>query len=70
MARRSLSISISIPIEMDEMIEEEKEKYGMTYSEYVREAIRGYSPTPFDQVNDPVLCKDENGEDRRNEGAA
>lgn len=58
-----------MPTEMDETIAEEADKYGMTYSQYVRHAIRELEATPF-ECNDPVLCVDENGEKHRNEGAA
>lgn len=64
MVGKSLTVSLSLPTEMDEKIEEEKDKHGMTYSQYVREALRGYEPTPFDPEEadqEPVLCADENG---------
>lgn len=69
MPDRNLSVSISMPTEMDETIVEEAEKHGMTYSQYIRQAIRESSGTPM-KCNDPILCVDENGEKLTNEGAA
>ncbi|NLV09367.1 CopG family transcriptional regulator [Halomicrobium mukohataei] len=69
MAQRSLSVSISMPIEMDEKIAEEAERHEMDYSPYVRHLIQQALDSPFEQPNE-VLCKDENGEISRNEGAA
>jgi len=70
MARRSLSVTISIPIEMDERIGKEAEKHDMTYSKYVRQALRESMGTPFECEN-TVLCVDENGDTSENiEGAA
>ncbi|WP_336001468.1 ribbon-helix-helix domain-containing protein [Halorientalis halophila] len=70
MARRSLSVSISLPTEMDERIAEEADKHGMTYSQYVRQAIRELEGTPFN-CDDTVLCTDENhSPENRETGAA
>jgi len=54
---------------MDERISEQAEKHEMTYSQYVRQAIREHEGTPF-ECDDTVLCVDGNGEKSRNEGAA
>lgn len=62
-------MTISLPIEMDEQIAEEAEKHGMTYSKYVRQALRESMGTPFDCDN-TVLCVDENVRKAREEGAA
>ncbi|MCJ0620096.1 ribbon-helix-helix protein, CopG family [Haloarcula hispanica] len=69
MVQRSLSVSISLPTEMDERISEQAEKHEMTYSQYVRQAIREHEGTPF-ECDDTVLCVDGNSEKSRNEGAA
>lgn len=69
MVRKSLSVSISFPRWMDEKIAEQADKHGVNYSEYVREIIRDHHRTPFDKIDDPVVCRDENGECRE-EGAA
>jgi Arc/MetJ-type ribon-helix-helix transcriptional regulator len=69
MARRSLSVTVSLPIEMDEKIGEEADKHGMSYSEYVRQALRESMGTPF-ECDDTVLCVDENVRKAREEGAA
>jgi hypothetical protein len=71
MAGRSLSVSVSMPTEMDEMIVEEAEKHDMTYSQYVRQCIRENEGTPFDEPENTVLCTDENGSTQeRKTGAA
>ncbi len=54
-----------MPIEMDEEIGEEADKHGMTYSQYVRQALRESMGTPF-ECDDAVLCVDENGQNQRN----
>jgi len=54
---------------MDERIANEAEKYGMTYSQYVRQVLNEHSGTPF-ECDETVLFADENGEKPRNEGAA
>jgi predicted DNA-binding protein len=70
MAQRSLSISISMPTEMDKNVQEAAEEHGLTYSEYVRHCIRSYSSNPIEEPN-VYLARDENGENAsRNEGAA
>jgi len=69
MAQRSLSISISVPIEMDENVRESAEKHGMTYSQYVRHCIRSHPSNPIDEPN-VHLGTDENGDVVREEGAA
>lgn len=58
-----------MPIEMDEEIAEEADKHGMSYSEYVRQALRESMGTPF-ECDDTVLCVDENVRKAREEGAA
>ncbi|WP_144901392.1 CopG family transcriptional regulator [Halobellus captivus] len=50
---------------MDEEIGEEADKHGMTYSQYVRQALRESMGTPF-ECDDAVLCVDENGQNQRN----
>ncbi|WP_277539944.1 CopG family transcriptional regulator [Haloarcula laminariae] len=71
MVRKSLSVSISFPRWMDDKIAEQADKHGVNYSEYVREIIRDHHQTPFDRMDDPVVCRDENGEVTENvEGAA
>jgi Arc/MetJ-type ribon-helix-helix transcriptional regulator len=54
---------------MDEQIAEEAEKHGMSYSEYVRQALRESIGTPFD-CEDQILTVDENPQRGQNEGAA
>ena len=70
MARKTLSVSVSLPIWMDEMIDEEAKKHGVSYSAYLQEIIRDHERTPFDKIEEPVVCVDENGENCREEGAA
>jgi predicted DNA-binding protein len=69
MAQRSLSISISVPIEMDENVRESAEKHDMTYSQYVRHCIRSHSSNPIDEPN-VHLAVDENGKARNQKGGA
>jgi Arc/MetJ-type ribon-helix-helix transcriptional regulator len=69
MAGRSLSVTVSMPLEMDETIAEEADKYDMAYSEYVRQALRESIGTPFD-CEDQVLSVDESPQRGQNEGAA
>jgi len=49
MPRRSLSVTVSMPTEMDEQIAKEAEKHGLNYSQYVRACIRDNVDTPFDE---------------------
>ncbi len=59
-----------MPTEMDERIAEQAKEYGMTYSQYVRQALRENEGTPF-ECDETVLFADENGEVSENvEGAA
>ncbi|RKS84072.1 hypothetical protein BDK61_3472 [Haloarcula quadrata] len=56
---------------MDDKIAEQADEHGVSYSEYVREIVRDHHSTPFDGVDEPVVCRDENGEVNENvEGAA
>ena len=69
MAQRSLSVTVSMPVEMDEKIADEAHKHGMSYSEYVRHILREHAITPF-AVPDRTL-EDRLSEQReRQEGAA
>jgi len=54
---------------MDEQIAEEAKKHDMSYSQYVRQALRESMGTPF-ECDNTVLCVDENVQKARNEGAA
>ena len=66
MASRSLSVSISMPVEMDEKLQEEARKHGMDYSEYVRHILREHAITPFES---PSFTLEER-ESEREMGAA
>jgi len=67
---RYVSISISMPPEMADNIDEEAEKHGMKTAEYVRQVLREHNETPFNCPN-VVLGVDENHErGNRKEGAA
>jgi len=58
---RYLTLSVSMPPEMADRLDEEAAKHGMKTSEYVRQVLREHETTPFN-CNDPVLCTDENHE--------
>jgi predicted DNA-binding protein len=66
---RYVTLSISMPPEMADDIDEEAENNGMKTAEYVRQVFRETEATPF-ECDDPVLCVDENGENGQTEGAA
>ena len=70
MARRTLSVSISVPRWMDDKIANEAEKHGVSYSAYLREIVRDHEDTPFDVPTEPVVCRDGNCEEDYQEGAA
>lgn len=55
-----------MPVEMDEKLEEEAHRHGMSYSEYVRTILREHAITPFDS---PSVTLEEMESDRQ-EGAA
>jgi hypothetical protein len=61
MAERSVSVSISMPVEMDEDIQREAEEHDMGYSQYVRHVIRQATDSPF-ECPEQVLYRDENHE--------
>jgi len=69
MPDRSISVSISIPVELDEEIREKKDEYQMNYSEYIRHCVRSH---PSNRMDEPKvhLVRDENGDVVREEGAA
>jgi len=69
MAQRSLSVSISIPTEMDQNVREAAKNHDMTYSQYVRHCVRSHDSNPIDEPN-VYLGRDENGEVAKEEGAA
>jgi len=54
---------------MLEQIDEEAKKHGMSRSEYIRHCVRQAMDSPFDEP-ETVLCRDENGDVLREEGAA
>lgn len=65
-------MSISMPPEMADDIDEEAKKHGMKTAEYARHLFRQAPDSPFDEP-ETTLVTDENYEDgnrRRNEGAA
>jgi hypothetical protein len=73
MAQKSLSVSFSMPLEMDENVRESADKHDMGYSEYIRHCIRSHPSNPIDEPNVHLAVDEnyENGEEqRRNEGAA
>ena len=59
-------MSISMPVEMDDKLQEEARRHGMSYSEYVRQILRDHGITPFDKPDQPLADL----ESERQEGAA
>ena len=57
-----------MPTEMDEKIEEEAQKHGMTYSEYVRTVIQNATESPFEPA-DVSLVNDRDAEEAQMGGA-
>jgi len=68
---RYLTLSVSMPPEMADQIDDEAKKHGMKTAEYVRQVLREHENTPFEKTN-TVIGVDENSpeERRQNEGAA
>jgi len=66
---RFLTLSISMSPEMADEVDAEAAKHGMKTSKYIRQVLREHEGTPF-SCDETVLCRDENGEKSRNEGAA
>jgi hypothetical protein len=56
---RYVSMSISMPPEMADSIDEEAEKHGMKAAPYVRQVLREHEGTPF-SCDGEVICVDEN----------
>lgn len=69
MPRRSLSVSISVPTELDEKIEEEAKKHGMTYSEFVRTVLKNSTETSFEPADVDLVVDDSDVEEAQ-KGAA
>jgi len=58
-----------MPIEMDEQIAEEAEKRDMTYSKYVRTALRNQIGTPFDPSDVDLVSDDSDVREAQKGGA-
>jgi len=69
MPRRSLSVSISVPTELDRQIEEEAQKHGMTYSEFVRTVLKNSTETSFEPADVDLTVDDESAREAQT-GAA
>lgn len=67
---RYVTLSVSMPPEMADGLDDEANKHGMKTAEYVRQVLSEHEATPF-ECEETVLCKDENhrSEDRKT-GAA
>jgi len=66
----SVNVTISMPPEMVERIEEQADTLGMSRAGYMRHLAKQAPDSPF-ECPDTVLCQDENGELNENvEGAA
>lgn len=60
-----------MPIWMYERLDEQADDHKVSFSRYVQEVVRDHEVTPFEKMDEPMVCKDENYADgRRNEGAA
>lgn len=69
MPRRSLSVSISVPTELDQQIEEEAQKHDMTYSEFVRTVLKNSTETSFEPADVDLTVDDESAREAQT-GAA
>lgn len=60
-----------MPIWLFEKVDDEAEKHGISRSQYITEVLRDHNSTPFEPMQNAVVCCDENGEVNENvEGAA
>ncbi|WP_436924942.1 CopG family transcriptional regulator [Halosimplex amylolyticum] len=69
MPDRSIPVTLSVPVSLDEEIRNSKEEYGMNYSEYIRHCVREHESNNAERPN-VQLGTDGNGEVLRDEGAA
>lgn len=69
MAQRSLSVIVSIPVEMDQKLQEKARKHGIDYPKYVRHILREHGHTPF-ATPDRTLEDHRSEQQERQEGAA
>lgn len=69
MPRRSLSVSISVPTELDQQIEEEAQKHGMTYSEFVRTVLKNSTETSFEPADVNLVADDSDAREAQMGGA-
>jgi len=67
---RYLTLSVSMPPEMADQIDEEAKKHGMKTAEYVRQVLREHENTPFENSSTVIGVDENRAEDRRKEGAA
>jgi len=66
----SVQVTISMPMEMVEAIDDQAEQHGFSRAAYIRHLAKQAEDSPFESP-DTVLCVDENGELNDNvEGAA
>lgn len=66
---RYLTLSVSMPPEMADRLDEEAQKHGMKTSRYIRQVLREHKNTPF-EINNEVIGVDENVRKAQEEGAA
>ncbi|WP_188853287.1 CopG family transcriptional regulator [Haloarcula argentinensis] len=60
-----------MPIWLFQEVDKEADKHGISRSQYITELLRDHSSTPFEPMENAVVCRDENGEINENvEGAA
>ena len=62
-------MTVSMPTELDDGVDEEATKHGMTYSEYVRTVLRNSVETPFDPRDIDLVVEDSDAEEAQS-GAA
>ncbi|QLH83344.1 CopG family transcriptional regulator [Halosimplex pelagicum] len=67
---RYVTVSVSMPPEMADGIDEEADKYDMDLAPYVRQILREHTGTPFTCPNVVVGVDENHEEGRRKEGAA
>jgi hypothetical protein len=58
-----------MPLELDEEIQEEADRLGISYSKLVRQILRSHTGTPFDPPESDVLADDRAAEEAQMGGA-
>jgi len=62
-------VSISVPTELDEQIEEEAQENDMSYSEFVRTVLRNSTETSLEPADVDLVTRDDAAEEAQMGGA-